>query len=98
MAYIRLEPKSFLTIKYSQSFEVVLFHIIHVKIKYHKGSHYPHFSFFLSYVLSFFILVFQFGVELVFEYGSQICTQFWFLLRTHVTLKWAQSFEMFSRR
>jgi len=29
-------------IMHSQSFELVLFHTIHVKIKCHKGSHYPH--------------------------------------------------------
>jgi len=43
MAYIRFEHKSPHIIKYSQSFELVLFHIIHVSIKYHKGYHYSHF-------------------------------------------------------
>jgi len=37
MAYIRLEPKSFCTIKYSQPLELVLFHIIHVRIKVIKA-------------------------------------------------------------
>ena len=32
LAYIRLEPKSSHTIKYSQPFELVLFHIIIIKI------------------------------------------------------------------
>jgi len=42
LAYIRLEPKFSHTIKYSQSLELVLFHITSINIKYHKGSHYPH--------------------------------------------------------
>jgi len=42
LAYIGLEPNSFHTTKYSQPFELVLFHVIHLRIKYHKGSHYPH--------------------------------------------------------
>ena len=42
MAYIRLEPNSLHTIKYSQPFELVLFHVLHVRIKCHKGSYYPH--------------------------------------------------------
>jgi len=42
MAYIELELKFSDTIKYSQSFELVLFHILHVRIKCHKGSHYLH--------------------------------------------------------
>jgi len=42
LAYIGLEPKSSHTIKYSQPFELVLFQVIHVKIKCHKGSRYPH--------------------------------------------------------
>ena len=42
MTYIRLEPKSSHIIKYSQSIELVLFHIILVRIKCHKGFHYPH--------------------------------------------------------
>jgi len=33
LTYIRLEPKSFHTNKYSQPFELILFHIIQVKIK-----------------------------------------------------------------
>ena len=42
MEYIGLKSKSSHTIKYSQPFELVCFHIIHVRIKCHKGSHYPH--------------------------------------------------------
>ena len=42
MAYMGLKPKSSHTTKYSQPFELVLFHVIHVSIKCHKGSHYPH--------------------------------------------------------
>ena len=42
LAYIWLKPKSFHTNKYSQPFKWVLFHIIYVRIKYHKGSHYLH--------------------------------------------------------
>jgi len=42
MAYMGLEPKSSHTTKYFQSFELVLFHVIHVSIKCHKSSHYPH--------------------------------------------------------
>jgi len=42
MAYIRLEPKPTHTIKYFQPLELVLFHVICISIKYHKGSHYPH--------------------------------------------------------
>ena len=41
LAYIGLKPKSFHTIKYSQPFKLVLFHIIQVRMKCHKGSHYP---------------------------------------------------------
>jgi len=39
MAYMGLEPKSFHTIKYSQPFDLVLFHIINLNIKYQKGFH-----------------------------------------------------------
>ena len=42
MAYIRLKPKSSHTIKYSQPLELVLFHVIYVIIKFHKGYYYPH--------------------------------------------------------
>ena len=42
LANIGLEPKSSHITKYSQPFELVLFHIIHIRIKCHKGSHYPH--------------------------------------------------------
>ena len=42
MAYIGLEPKSSHTIKYSQPFELVLFHITTINIKFHKGFYYPH--------------------------------------------------------
>jgi len=41
MAYIGLEPNASHIIKYSQPLELVLFHVIHVNIKCHKGSHYP---------------------------------------------------------
>jgi len=41
MAYIGLEPKSCHTIKYSQPFKLVLFHLTLINIKWHKGSHYP---------------------------------------------------------
>ena len=34
-----LEPKFSHTTKYSQPFELIIFH---VSIKCHKGSHYPH--------------------------------------------------------
>jgi len=42
MAYIRVEPKSSHTFKYSQPFKLVLFHIIAIHIKSLKGSYYPH--------------------------------------------------------
>ena len=42
MTYIGPKPKSSHIIKYSQPLELVLFHVIQVKIKCHKGSHYPH--------------------------------------------------------
>jgi len=42
LAYIGLKPKSSHTIKYSQPFELVLFHIIAFRIKCLKGSYYPH--------------------------------------------------------
>jgi len=42
MAYIRLEPKSFHTTKYSQPLELVLFHIITIRIKCLKDSYYPY--------------------------------------------------------
>ena len=42
MTYIRLEPKSSHTFKYSQPLELVLFHIIAIHIKSLKGSYYPH--------------------------------------------------------
>ena len=42
MAYIGLEPKSYNTIKYSQPFKLVLFHIIKIRMKCHKGSYYLH--------------------------------------------------------
>ena len=42
MIYIKLEPKSSHIIKYSQPLKLVIFHVIHVSIKCHKGSHYPH--------------------------------------------------------
>jgi len=41
MACIGLEPKSYHTIKYSQPLELVLLHIIHVRINCHKGFHHP---------------------------------------------------------
>jgi len=42
LAYIGLEPKPFHTIKYSQPFEIVLFHVIALCIKCLKDSYYPH--------------------------------------------------------
>ena len=42
MAYIELEPKSSHTFKYSQPLELVLFHVIAIRIKCLKGSYYPH--------------------------------------------------------
>ena len=42
MAHIGLEPKSSHTIKYSQPFELILFHVIELFIKYFKRSSYPH--------------------------------------------------------
>ena len=42
MAYIRLEPKSSHIIKYSQPFELILFHVIVLRIKCLKGSYYLH--------------------------------------------------------
>ena len=42
MAYIGLEPKSSHTTKYSKPLELVLFYIILVRIKCHKGSHFPY--------------------------------------------------------
>ena len=41
MAHIRLEPKSSHTIKYSQPFELVLFHVIAPHINYFKHFNYP---------------------------------------------------------
>jgi len=41
MTYIGLEPKPSHTIKYSQSLELVLFHIIAHHIKCLKGFYYP---------------------------------------------------------
>jgi len=41
LAYIGLEPKSSHTIKYSQPFELVLFHIIAPCIKFFKCFYYP---------------------------------------------------------
>jgi len=38
MAYLGLEPKSSHTIKYSQSFELVLFHVMKIIIYCHKTS------------------------------------------------------------
>ena len=38
MAYIGLEPKSSHTNKYSQPLKLVLFHVISINIKCHKGS------------------------------------------------------------
>jgi len=42
LAYIGLKPKSSHIIKYSQPFELVLFHIIAFRIKCLKGSYYSH--------------------------------------------------------
>jgi len=42
LAYIGLKPKSSHTTKYSQPFELVLFHVITVYINCHKGSYHPH--------------------------------------------------------
>ena len=42
MAYVGLEPKSSHTIKYSQPFELVLFHVIALRIKCLKDFYYPH--------------------------------------------------------
>ena len=42
MTYTRLKPKSSHITKYSQPFELVLFHIINFSIKCHKGFHYPY--------------------------------------------------------
>jgi len=42
MACLGLEPKLSHTIKYSQSLEIVLFHIIALYIKCLKGFFYPH--------------------------------------------------------
>ena len=42
MTYIRLKPKSFHTLKYPQPLELVLFHVIALRIKCLKGSYYPH--------------------------------------------------------
>jgi len=50
MAYIGLEPKSSHTIKYSQPFELVLFHVITINIKCHKGSHNPHLLFIYLFI------------------------------------------------
>ena len=40
MTYIGLEPKSFHTNKYSQPFELILFHATTINIKFHKGFYY----------------------------------------------------------
>ena len=42
MTYLGLKPKSFHTTKYSQPLELVLFHVISICIKCHKGFYYPH--------------------------------------------------------
>ena len=42
LTYIRFKPKSFNTIKYSQSLKLILFHITTINIKSYKGSHYSH--------------------------------------------------------
>jgi len=42
MAYLGLEPKFSHTIKYSQPFELVLFHVTIININCHKGFYYPH--------------------------------------------------------
>ena len=42
LAYIELKLKSFPINKYFQPFELVLFHVINICIKCHKGSYYPH--------------------------------------------------------
>jgi len=42
LAYIGLELNSSNTIKYSQPFKLVLFHITSINIKCHKGFHYSH--------------------------------------------------------
>ena len=42
LLYIGLEPKSSHTIKYSQPLELILFHVIALRIKCLKGSSYPH--------------------------------------------------------
>jgi len=42
LAYIGLKPKFFHTMKYSQPFELVLFHVTSINIKCHKGFNYPH--------------------------------------------------------
>ena len=42
MAYIGLEPKSSHIIKYSQPLKLVLLHVIVLRIKFLKGSYYPH--------------------------------------------------------
>ena len=42
MTYIGLKPKSSHTFKYSQPLELVLFHVIEIRIKSLKGFYYPH--------------------------------------------------------
>jgi len=42
LAYIGLEPKSSHKIKYSQPFELVLFHVIKASNECHEDFHYPH--------------------------------------------------------
>ena len=42
MTYLVLEPKFFHTTMYSQPLELVLFHVISICIKCHKGFYYPH--------------------------------------------------------
>jgi len=39
MAYIGLKLKFYHTIQYSQPLNLVLFHVIHVRLKCHKDSH-----------------------------------------------------------
>ena len=52
LAYIELKPKSSHTIKYSQPFKLVLFHITSINIKCHKGSHCSHLL--INYLINLF--------------------------------------------
>jgi len=64
-----LNPSPLTQLKYSQPLELILFHVIQTRIKYHKCSSYPHLL--INYLFNYLIFT---GHTTIVHLNNEFCT------------------------